>query len=510
MPTYRLLSAKGVLVHSGELWQTELLQHDGLPWLYREYWYLLGINVKGRNEVVPSLIVSRLERSSMDRELLGPGCSSLFLFFFTSRKEEIMVLSLEIGVAITAILQCLYSTRTNICEYWKRHDFNEILFKKLETTMLQVNAVLSDAEEKQITNPFVIKWIDELKDAAYRTTDLLDEIHSMALAEFRASDSSDKSDLTSAIKNSKSKLEKMTTELDNLAKQKDVLGLKEGFSGKPSPRLQLTSLVDETELSSLQKLHVKNMRQIESIDDKFYGQAANPFASLRFLKFEHMPKWENWSTSAVTGVVFPSLQKLHIQKCENLIEIPNCLPSLKELFIQKCGELKSVGTMEYPQLQNLAIQNCVKLQSMPEQMHILLALQTLDISGCPELVPFPKGGLPSSLQILTIKNCVNVNSFPDEGLLPASLTFLHISEFPNLQILNLSGLQYLTLLKSLEIHSCNQLQFLSENGSLPSSLPSLAITGCSLLTDQCQRDGGGYWDRISHIETLSINGILLN
>ncbi|KAK1551693.1 hypothetical protein Q3G72_002981 [Acer saccharum] len=283
----------------------------------------------------------------------------------------------------------------NIWEFLERHEFNEILFKNLETTMLQVNAVLSDAQEKQITNPFVRQWIDEIKDAAYHTTDLLDEIHSLALAESQASNSSN---LESVINNSKSKLEKMTTKLDNLAKHKDVLGLKESFSGKPSPRLQLTSLVDETELSSLQRLLVKKMPEIKSIDIEFYGQADNPFASLCILKFEHMPKWEKWSTSAVTGVVFPSLQKLHIQKCENLIERPNCLPSLEELFIQECGELKSFGIKKYPKLQNLKIQNCVKLRSMPEQMHMLLSsLQTLNITGCPELVSFPDGGLPPSL-----------------------------------------------------------------------------------------------------------------
>ncbi|TXG55929.1 hypothetical protein EZV62_017242 [Acer yangbiense] len=387
----------------------------------------------------------------------------------------------------------------------------------------------------------------------------------------------------------------MTEKLENIVKHKDILGLKESFSGKPSPRLQLTSLVDETE----------NMQVLDSIQVGFYGNGSSSFVSLRILKFEDMPNWIHWSSLAVTGGGFPSLQQLHIRKCENLIEIPNCLPLLELLFISECWQLQFDDFIDYPALQTLHIEscnyptnftlnlfsklkflqiqdcrylrfleiseelhhqelcffqelkisechnmesfsgrglpapnlttfsvsNCNNLRSMPEQMHTLLnSLQTLIISGCPKLVSFPKGGLPPSLQTLTIQNCVNltpqnewglrnmaslscltiecayanVTSFPEDGLLPASLTFLQISEFPVLETLNLSGLQHLTLLKDLQIHSCNQLQILSD-GSLPSSLSSLTIAGCSLqLKDWCQRDRGIYWDKISHIPTQSI------
>ena len=60
-------------------------------------------------------------------------------------------------------------------------DFDQTLFDKMKTVLLTVNAVLSDAEEKQITNMAVKEWVNELKDAAYHAEDLLDEIATIAL-----------------------------------------------------------------------------------------------------------------------------------------------------------------------------------------------------------------------------------------------------------------------------------------------------------------------------------------
>ncbi|MFQ6640343.1 hypothetical protein Gotur_015805, partial [Gossypium turneri] len=46
---------------------------------------------------------------------------------------------------------------------------------------MSVKAVLDDAENKQITNPRVKSWTDELKDSVYDAEDLLDEISTEAL-----------------------------------------------------------------------------------------------------------------------------------------------------------------------------------------------------------------------------------------------------------------------------------------------------------------------------------------
>ncbi|TYI29617.1 hypothetical protein ES332_A05G329200v1 [Gossypium tomentosum] len=56
-----------------------------------------------------------------------------------------------------------------------------VLLKKLKPTLMSVKAVLDDGENKQITNPNVKSWTDELKNAVYDAEDLLDEISTEAL-----------------------------------------------------------------------------------------------------------------------------------------------------------------------------------------------------------------------------------------------------------------------------------------------------------------------------------------
>ncbi|KAK4841744.1 hypothetical protein QYF36_009698 [Acer negundo] len=351
----------------------------------------------------------------------------------------VFVVEAIVSAVLSASLQVLFdrlSPRKNLIEFFQRHEFNDILLEDPETAMLQVNAVLSDAEEKQIINPFVRQWVDELKDAAYHTADLLDEINSLALAEHKSQEES-KSKLDKRIKESKSRLKKMTLKLQNLVKHKDVL-------------------------------------------------------VLRRAKVERME---------VTGEGFPLLQKLHIWKCENLSRIPNCFPCLEELDISECSNLEPVHirscnhleefTLNFsgmlkileihdckdlriiniskdlhqhlnflqelkisechniesfsgrglpaPNLKTFPVLNCNKLKSMPEQMHTLLSsLQTLKISGCPKLVSFPNGGLPPSLQTLTIQNCVNLTPQNEWGLrnmaslscLTIECAYANVTSFP--------------------------------------------------------------------------------
>ena len=47
--------------------------------------------------------------------------------------------------------------------------------------LLKIQAVLDDAEEKQVTNGLVKIWLDELEDLAYDVDDILDEFATEAL-----------------------------------------------------------------------------------------------------------------------------------------------------------------------------------------------------------------------------------------------------------------------------------------------------------------------------------------
>nr|POF11742.1 putative disease resistance rpp13-like protein 1 [Quercus suber] len=59
---------------------------------------------------------------------------------------------------------------------FENKSFDQTLLDKLKTVLVKVDVVLSDAEEKQIANLKVRKWVNELKDTIYHADDLLDEI----------------------------------------------------------------------------------------------------------------------------------------------------------------------------------------------------------------------------------------------------------------------------------------------------------------------------------------------
>ncbi|KAI5447902.1 hypothetical protein KIW84_015375 [Lathyrus oleraceus] len=60
----------------------------------------------------------------------------------------------------------------------KKLDVN--LVQRLNNTLYAVEAVLNDAEHKQINDSAVNKWLDDLKDSLYVADDLLDHISTKA------------------------------------------------------------------------------------------------------------------------------------------------------------------------------------------------------------------------------------------------------------------------------------------------------------------------------------------
>ena len=111
--------------------------------------------------------------------------------------------------------------------------------------------MLNDAEAKQITNPAVKEWMHELKVVVYDAEDVLDEIATEDLrCKIEAADT-----LTSMstwvhppldIQSINSRVEEIIGRLDDIAQDRDVLGLKEGVGEKLAQRWPSTSLGDES------------------------------------------------------------------------------------------------------------------------------------------------------------------------------------------------------------------------------------------------------------------------
>ncbi|KAK2386037.1 putative disease resistance RPP13 protein [Trifolium repens] len=66
-------------------------------------------------------------------------------------------------------------------ELFRSTKLDAALLGKLEITLVSLQAVLHDAEEKQITNPAVKQWLDMLRDAVFEADDMFDEINTEAL-----------------------------------------------------------------------------------------------------------------------------------------------------------------------------------------------------------------------------------------------------------------------------------------------------------------------------------------
>ncbi|BFG20744.1 hypothetical protein CerSpe_070180 [Prunus speciosa] len=92
-----------------------------------------------------------------------------------------MALIGEALISASVQVLCDRITSAEFVDLFRHKKLDKPLLMKLNTTLLTLNVVLDDAEEKQMVNPAVRKWLDELKHAVFDAEDLLDEIDTEAL-----------------------------------------------------------------------------------------------------------------------------------------------------------------------------------------------------------------------------------------------------------------------------------------------------------------------------------------
>ncbi|KAL9451749.1 hypothetical protein AB3S75_013337 [Citrus x aurantiifolia] len=214
-----------------------------------------------------------------------------------------------------------------------------------------------------------------------------------------------------------------------------------------------------------------------------------------------------WSCSKLESIAErldnnTSLETINIYKCENLVSFPEGgLPCAKltRLGIYDCERLEALpkGLHNLSCLQELTIIGGA-LPSLEEDDGLPTNLQSLDIRGnmeiCKSMIERGRGFHRfSSLRHLTIGGCDDdtvMVSFPleDKRLgtalpLPASLTSLSIYKFPNLERLS-SSIVDLQNLTELYLYDCPKLKYFPE---------------------KCRKDGGQYWDLLTHIPCVKID-----
>ncbi|KAH0678763.1 hypothetical protein KY284_019848 [Solanum tuberosum] len=139
----------------------------------------------------------------------------------------------------------------------------------------------------------------------------------------------------------------------------------------------------------------------------------------------------------------------------------------------------SVGELKY--LRYLDVSSNGSIKELPDSINKLLSLQTLRVSHCPQLEGLPKdiGNLISlrHLYITTKQAC-----FPDKAIgCLSSLRSLCIHSCNNLVSLS-EGLQYLTSLRTLAIIGCPRLTFFPSAMKHLTALENLLIVDCKELT----------------------------
>ncbi|KAL5823998.1 hypothetical protein ACOSQ4_021898 [Xanthoceras sorbifolium] len=276
-----------------------------------------------------------------------------------------------------------------------------------------------------------------------------------------------------------------------------------------------TSLPSLGLLSLLKNLTIIGMKRIKSLASEFYGEGClKPFQSLEILRFENLQEWDSWETTKNSEHVetFPRLRELSIEKCPKLSgKLPDHLPSLEKLVISECAQLvvslsslpvlcelevdgckrvvwccpsdsQSLNSMTlsnisefgtwsmqgFKKVESLEIDGCEELIHMwqnemsvektPKELHVFNSIRKLSVFGCPNLVLFPEICFLPLLTELRIKYCNALMSLP-EGMKQKNVHLERLVIDGNHSLSFMTRRQLPSSLKQLELSNCEKLQF---------------------------------------------------
>nr|TKR79652.1 putative disease resistance protein RGA4 [Populus alba] len=283
-------------------------------------------------------------------------------------------------------------------------------------------------------------------------------------------------------------------------------------------------------LSSLVEFKIGFCDELRYLSGEFHG-----FTSLRVLIIYHCPKLASipsvqhctalvdlgiyWCGKEIPGD-FQDLNSL-----KKLIVYSNDfqeLSSLRSLSISGCDKLISIdwhGLRQLPSLVYLEITACPSLRDIPEDDWLggLTQLQELRIGGfSEEMEAFPVGVLNSiqhlnlsgSLKSLTIDGWEKLKSVPHQLQHLTALETLEISCFRGEEFEEAlpEWMANLSSLRSLTIGDCKNLKYMPSSTAIQclSKLKQLSIWGCPHLKENCRKENGSEWPKISHIPSIYI------
>ncbi|PHT28328.1 hypothetical protein CQW23_32075 [Capsicum baccatum] len=190
------------------------------------------------------------------------------LYVCTNTSTFVQISEIEIGLAaggafLSSALGVLFDRLApDLLEMFQKNKHDVRLLKKLKMTLVDIQAVLCDAENKQASNQHVSQWLNELRDAVDGAGNLMEQVNYEALRlkvegqlrNLAETSNQQVSDLNLCLSddfflNIKEKLKDTLETLEDLQKQIGLLGLKEHFSStKGEARTPSTSCIVESDV----------------------------------------------------------------------------------------------------------------------------------------------------------------------------------------------------------------------------------------------------------------------
>ncbi|ESW05649.1 hypothetical protein PHAVU_011G197900 [Phaseolus vulgaris] len=172
-----------------------------------------------------------------------------------------MALEMFTGALVSTFVQKTIDTlASRYVDIFRARKRNKKQLSDLQMKLLSIDVVAFDAEQKQFTDPRVRDWLLRAKDVVFDAEDLLEEIdYELFKTQVEAESQSATNKVWNSLKSSfvtffeneiESRMEQVIEDLEDLATQSDLLGLKKasgvGFGSGSSSRLTYTSLPNES------------------------------------------------------------------------------------------------------------------------------------------------------------------------------------------------------------------------------------------------------------------------
>ncbi|PON33385.1 NB-ARC domain, LRR domain containing protein, partial [Parasponia andersonii] len=179
---------------------------------------------------------------------------------FIFKKIKTMAAELVGGALLSGFMNILFERLASqeVLDFFQEKQLFAKLLNELKITLLSADVLLNDAEQKQLREPNVKKWLEELKEVLYEADHVMDKINTEALRlKLENGESGSKlackcfnffPTLFSPFDNAvKSEIEDILGRLNLLLGQTEFLGLKKIDQKAPSQRL-FAPLVEECDV----------------------------------------------------------------------------------------------------------------------------------------------------------------------------------------------------------------------------------------------------------------------